>query len=116
ILDVAEDETTRVQRLAVVLAAGNPPLRDRDQPLDERPKLLRFGNVRLDPLVADQRLGLVAQQRDAMLRDAAEFSVTDSVTHGCIPCRDPVSGLRGPTLCPARTFRIPDHGNRIPAA
>ena len=53
----------------------------RDDPLDERPQLLRLRHRGLDPLVAEQRLGLVAEHRDAMLGDPAEFPMTDSVTH-----------------------------------
>ena len=80
--DLGQDHPPRVQRLAVGVAGRDAALGDGDQPLDERPQLLRLRHRRLDPLVAQQRSGLVAQQRQAMLRDAAEFPVCDVVSHG----------------------------------
>src|SRR6185436_5262418 len=81
VLDVAEHHPARVQGAAVGLAGGQAALGDGDDPLDERPQLLRLRHRRLDPLVADQRLRLVAEHRDAMLRDPAELSLSYSVTH-----------------------------------
>ena len=70
---------------AVGLAGGEAALGDGDQPLDERPQLLRLRHGRLEVLVAEQRRRLVPQHRDAMLGDAAQLAVCDSVSHGCNP-------------------------------
>ena len=40
----------------------------------------------LNPLVPNERDGLIAEHRDPMLRDAAELAMCDSVTH-----KNPVS-------------------------
>ena len=45
---------------------------------------LARGHGRLDPLVLDERDGLVAEHRDAMLRDPAELSIRNSVTHDAL--------------------------------
>src|SRR5207237_7849710 len=58
---------------------------DRDQPLDERPQLLGARHGRRQMLVAKEGCRLVAEHRDAMLRDAAQLSMCDSVSHGCDP-------------------------------
>src|SRR5690606_14241377 len=83
-LHVAEDETPRVQRLAVGFAGRKTALRDRDEPLDERPQFLRARHGDFEPLVAQQLGGLVAKHRDAVLRHPAEFSMTGSMTHDCL--------------------------------
>ncbi len=71
----------RVKRLAVGLSGRDPAPRDGDQPLDERPQLLRLRHRGLDLLVTQQRDGLVAQQREPMLGDAAKLSMCDVVSH-----------------------------------
>ncbi len=76
-----QHHATRVQRLAGGVSGRDAAPRDRDQPLDERPQLLRLRHRRLDLLVAQQRDGLVAQQREPMLRDAAKLSMCDVVSH-----------------------------------
>ena len=58
-----------------------PALGDGDQPLDEGPQLLGLGHGGLDPLVADERRGLVPQQRDAMLGDPTQLPMCNFVTH-----------------------------------
>ena len=56
-------------------------LGDGDQPLDERPQLLGLRHRGHDALVPQQRLGLVAQQRHAVLGGPAELSMCKSVSH-----------------------------------
>ena len=73
--------------LPLAVAGGEAALGDRDDPLDERPQLLRLRHRRLDALVLDQRVRLVAEHRDAMLGDPAQFSMCNSVTHDSDPCR-----------------------------
>ena len=46
VLQVLHDQPPRVQRLAVRVAAGHAALGDRDEPLDERPQLLRLRHGR----------------------------------------------------------------------
>src|SRR5262249_30380010 len=82
VLDVAEDEPARVKRGAVTVSLREPALGNRDDPLDEGAQLLRLRDRRLDVLELDQALGLIAEHRDAMLRDAAQFSVCYSMAHG----------------------------------
>jgi len=65
-----QDETPRMKRLAVGLPRRHAALGDGDQALHERPQLLRLRHRRLDLLVTQQRDGLVAEQGDAVLRDA----------------------------------------------
>jgi len=55
-----------IPRLAIVIS-----------PLDEGPKLLRFRHRGFDALMTNERFGLVPEQRDAVLRHAAEFTMTD---------------------------------------
>ena len=81
ILDVAQHQPARVQRLAVLGAARHATLGDGDDPLDERPQLLGARHGGLDPLVLQQRVRLVAQHRDAMLGDPSQFPVCYSMTH-----------------------------------
>jgi len=71
-------------------ARGQAALGDGDEALDERPQLLRLRHRRLDLLVTQQRDGLVPQQREAMLGDAAQFAMTYVVSHS----RFLVFGLR----------------------
>jgi hypothetical protein len=73
-----------VESSAVLLAARDASLRDGDQALDERSKLLRPRNGRREMFVAKQGRRLVPQHSDAVLRDAAKFSVSDSVSHGLV--------------------------------
>ena len=65
--EVAHHQAARRERTPLGSFGRHAALGDGDQPLDERPQFLGLGHGRLDPLVAEQRLGLVAQQRDAML-------------------------------------------------
>ena len=87
ILHVLHDQAARVQRLAVGGAGREAALGDGDQPLDERPQLLRARHRRRQMLVAEQGRRLVPQHRNAMLGDAAQFSVCDSVSHDVSGCR-----------------------------
>src|SRR5690606_4878446 len=71
----------------------------RDDALDERAQFLGTGDGRLNPLVPNQVHGLVAEHRDAMLRDATELPVCHSVTHDRIPSSVRAAGPgAGPTL------------------
>jgi hypothetical protein len=83
-----------VQRAPVVVPAGNAALGDGDDPLDEGPQLLRARHRRLEALELQERLRLVAQHRDAMLRDTAQFAMADSMSHGSDPCRRSGLGAR----------------------
>jgi len=80
--NLGQDETPRVQRLGLGVACGDAALGDRDQPLHERPQLLGFRDRGFDPLVPEQRDGLVPQHRQSMLGDAAQFAVRYIVSHG----------------------------------
>src|SRR5205807_6871025 len=53
----------------------------RDQALHEWPQFLRARHRGGEVLVAQQRGRLVAEHRDAMLRDPAQFSIRDTVSH-----------------------------------
>ena len=75
------DEPPGAQTAAVGVAAGVAALGNRDQALDERPQLLRTRNGGLEVLVLDERMGLVAEHRDAMIRHAAEFPMRLAVSH-----------------------------------
>ena len=68
--------------LPLAAPSGQAALGDRDQPLDERPQLLGLWHRRREVLVAKQGRRLVPQHRDAVLGDAAQFSVCDSMSHG----------------------------------
>ena len=57
----------------VGVARGEAALGDGDDPLDEGPQLLRLRHRRLDLLVLDQRFRLVAEHRDPVLGDSAQF-------------------------------------------
>jgi hypothetical protein len=80
--NVGEHQPPRVQRPGRRLALGQASLGDGDDALDEGPQLLGLRHRRLDALVLDQRVGLVAQQRQAVLADATQLPVGDSMTHG----------------------------------
>jgi hypothetical protein len=94
VLQILHDQTPRVQdlhfrrrgRALAGMAVGEAALGDRDQALDKRPQLLRLGHRRRQVLVAEQRRRLIAQHRDAMLGDAPQFSMCDSVSHGRYSC------------------------------
>jgi hypothetical protein len=81
VLQVLHDEATGVQGLGGRVACGHAALRDRDQPFNERPKLLRTRNRRDEVLVPEKSRGLVPQHRDAMLGDATQLAVCYSVSH-----------------------------------
>ena len=85
--DLGEHHAAGVQGLPARVAGSDAAPGDRDQPFDEGPQLLRLRHRRLDLLVTQQRDGLVPQQREPMLGDAAQFSMTYVVSH------DSVSGL-----------------------
>ena len=67
VLHVARDETAGVQRLRG-LAGGDASLGEGDQTLDERAQLLGLRQRRLDALVAQQRGGLIAKERQSDVR------------------------------------------------
>src|SRR4029453_12896962 len=81
VLDVLEDEPPRREQAAVDVAGRETALGDGDQPLDERTQLLGFRHRRLNPLVTDERGGLVPQERDPVFGDAAQFPMCNLVTH-----------------------------------
>ena len=81
VLQILHDQAARRQHVAVLLAARDAALGDRDQPLDERPQLLRPRHRRRQMLVAKEGRRLVPEHRDAMIRDAAQLSVGYSVSH-----------------------------------
>jgi hypothetical protein len=85
ILDIAEDESSRVQRPPVRLACGQAALGDGDNSLDERPELLGFRHGRFDVLELEERRCLVPQHGDAVLGNPPQLAVTDSVTHDADP-------------------------------
>ena len=78
---LGQHHPARVQGLAVGLRRRDPAPRDGDQPFDERPQLLRLRHRGLDLLVTQQCDGLVAQQREPMLGDAAKLPMCDVVSH-----------------------------------
>ena len=96
VLDVAQDEAPRVQRPGVGVSRGDAALGDGDDPLDERTQLLRLRHRRLDALVPDQRLRLVAEHRDPVLGDAAQFSLSNSVTHDSLVRRSVIPAMPPP--------------------
>ena len=51
------------------------------EPLDERTELLGLRHGRLDPLVTDERRGLIPQERDPVFGGAAQFPMCNLVTH-----------------------------------
>jgi hypothetical protein len=53
VLQVHHDQPPGAQRPAVGIAGRHTALRDRDQPLDERPQLLRLRHRRFDAFVAE---------------------------------------------------------------
>ena len=73
-----------MQRTSGLGPLRDPTLGHGDQPLDEGPELLRLCNRGVDPLVANERLGLVPKQRYAVLGDAAQFPMCNSMTHGSL--------------------------------
>jgi hypothetical protein len=50
-------------------------LGDGDQPLDERPQLLGLRHGGDDPLVPEQRVGLIAQQSDPVAGRSLQLSM-----------------------------------------
>jgi len=62
-------------------ALGDAALRDRDQLLRERAQFLRAGHGGLEVFVLEQRGCEVPQHRQAMLGDATQLAMGDSVAH-----------------------------------
>jgi hypothetical protein len=61
--------------------AGHAALGDGDQALDKRAQLFGARHGGLDVLVLDERVCLIAEHRDAMVGDPAEFSMGSSMAH-----------------------------------
>ena len=79
VLEIVHQQPARVEGLAIRAAS----LGDGDEALDKRPQLLGARNRRGQMLVAKQGRRLVPQHRDAMLGDASQLSVRNSVSHKC---------------------------------
>src|SRR5439155_10617433 len=82
VLQILHDEPARRERMTVRAAGRDSALGNRDQALHERPKFFGARYGRGDVLVAEQSRRLISQERDAVLRDAAQFSIGDSMSHG----------------------------------
>ena len=80
--DIARHQPARVQRAGGLRPIFDPALGHGDQTLHERTQLLRLGQGRIDPLVAQQHLGLVAQHGESMFGHTTQFPVRYSMTHG----------------------------------
>ena len=95
-----QHEPARVERGAVRLTRGDAALGDGDQPLDERPQLLRLRHGGFDALVPDERHRLVAQQRRAVLADASQLPMCKVVSHSNVlpaaRCRPPTPSAPPP--------------------
>src|SRR5262249_41792657 len=83
--DVARDGPARGHAVRAAFRRVQAALGNRDDPLHEGPQLFRARHGRLEPLVLDERRGLVTEHRDAMLRDPAQLSIRNSVTHDRFP-------------------------------
>ena len=80
--DITSHQPARVQGAGSLRAILDPALGQRDQALDERTQLLRLGQGRIDPPVAQQHLGLIAQRGESMFGHTTQFPVRYSMTHG----------------------------------
>src|SRR2546426_4150075 len=92
VLQILHDAAARVEKVAVGGGSafpggvrplgGDAALGNRNQPLDKRPELLGARHRRGEVLVPEQGRRLVPQHGDAMLGDATELPVCNSMSHG----------------------------------